>query len=1028
MTTAEFLTQLRNLGVTLWRDGDRLRFSAPDGAMTGELRARLADRKEEILAFLRQAGAARAVPSLRPVPRDRPLPLSLAQQRLWLLHQLAPHDSAYNISQAVRLEGELDVAALRRTIDALVRRHEILRTTFLLEGDEPRQRIGPAQAIPLSLVDLSGLPQAEAEARRLAARDARQPFDLAQGPLMRVALVRLGATDHVVLFTLHHIVADGWSVSVLVREVAALYAAFSQGRPSPLPELPVQYADYACWQQEWLGQGALEEQRAYWREELAGASPVLELPADRPRGLRQTSRGAHHGFTLAPALSEALLALSRRENASLFITLATAFFALLHRYTGRRDLVIGTPVGNRSHAELEGLIGYFVNTLLLRARLSGDPTYRQQLARVRETVLGAFAHQDLPLERLLPSQSSNRGRDRLSLVNVAFALQNAPSAALHVPGLTLRPLEVDETAAKTDLILFMSEGPDGLRGLWEYNADLFDASTMARMAGHFQDVLQAVADDPDRRLSALPPFAVELPRAAPGARSRRALDELYERSNLTRNQLLIWAGQQLQPDVPLFNIANIYTISRGIFPDHFRRAFQTLVNSSDALRTVIETRDGAPWQTVLPEVRADVECLDFSHLPDPRAEVERWAQARAQALFDFSRPLLDTVLIKTAEEEYVWFLKQHHIIADLWSKSLTFQNVAELYGRSLEGRLEEAIAIPSFSKYVEYERAYRDSRQYAESEAYWQAKLAEPLEPLSFCGKSPPKRTTHVRRISCALGLERSQRLLSLAAERDFLGRTRDVWLFGMFAAVLYTYLYRTSGARRISIGAGFHNRRSPAFRNTIGMLMEARPLRLTIDPRDTFQSLIDKVSAEAAEAFRHRHYAVENPIHKPAYDVLLNYQAVNFTDFLGSAVETKWIHSGHENDSLAVQIHDFGLSCNFVIDFDFHCDVFDEDDSARAIRHFLHLLDALLDDRHQPVHRVPMLSSEERRRLVDGFNHRATRYSGGRTAVERFELQAARMPDKVAAVGDGRSVTLAALDDRADKLARVIRRLMRDS
>ncbi|RMF30995.1 MAG: non-ribosomal peptide synthetase, partial [Chloroflexi bacterium] len=422
----------------------------------------IATLAERIEAALREEAGLEA-PPIEPVPRDGDLPLSFAQQRLWFLDQLEPGNLLYNLPLAVRLSGRLDVEALERSLSEIVRRHEVLRTTFASVGGKPRQVIAPPKPLPLPLVDLTGLPEArrEAEVQRLAQEEARRPFDLAHGPLLRVQLLKLDDEEHVVLVTMHHIVSDGWSMGVFVREIAALYAAFAAGEPSPLPELPIQYADFAAWQRKWLQGETLEKQLAYWKEQLSGSPPVLELPTDRPRPSVQTSRGASFAFALPQDLSQAIQALSQEEGVTLFMTLLAAFQTLLYRYTGQEDICVGTPIANRNRPEIEGLIGFFVNTLVLRTDLSGNPRFTELLKRVREVALGAYAHQDLPFEMLVEALQPQRDMSHSPLFQVMFVLQNVPLEALELPDLTLRPVDVDRGTATFDLTLSMAEGPEG---------------------------------------------------------------------------------------------------------------------------------------------------------------------------------------------------------------------------------------------------------------------------------------------------------------------------------------------------------------------------------------------------------------------------------------------------------------------------------------------------------------------------------------------------------------------------------------
>ncbi|HSF41305.1 MAG TPA: non-ribosomal peptide synthase/polyketide synthase [Thermoanaerobaculia bacterium] len=442
-----------------------------------------------------------AAPPLHPVSREEAPPLSFAQERLWFLDQMEPGSPAYNIPAAVSLRGDLRPEILRAALSETVRRHEALRTTFRAVHGVPCQWIAPPSPVDLPVIDLSSLPE---EATRLADEEARRPFDLAAGPLFRAVLLRLGPREHTALVTVHHTISDGWSTGVLVHELAVLYEAYASGSPPPLPELPVQYADFAVWQRIWLQGDALKAELAWWTERLDGAPRVLELPADRPRPVLPSHRGRHLPVGLGADLAQALRELSRRRGATLFMTVKAGFDALLSRYTGETDLLVGSPVANRSRPELEGLIGFFANTLVLRGELAGDPTFEALLGRTRETALGAFEHQDLPFERLVQELSPERNPGRSPLVQVVFALQNAPAAALTLPGLELVPLDVESGTAKFDLTLLLRESGGELSGLVESAADLFDEATVVRLAGHFEALLAGAAAHPEARLSDLP--------------------------------------------------------------------------------------------------------------------------------------------------------------------------------------------------------------------------------------------------------------------------------------------------------------------------------------------------------------------------------------------------------------------------------------------------------------------------------------------------------------------------------------------
>jgi amino acid adenylation domain-containing protein/natural product biosynthesis luciferase-like monooxygenase protein len=443
------------------------------------------------------------------VPRTVEAELSFAQQRLWFLDQLQPGTPLYNMPAALRLEGVLHVAALERAFTELVRRHQALRTTFRAREGRAVQVISPAAAFPLSVEDLGHLPVSarEAEALRLAREEARRRFDLAQGPLLRTRLLRLSEQHHLLLVTMHHIVSDGWSLAVLIHEMAALYDAFVSGRSSPLPPLPIQYADFATWQREWLHGEVLERQLEYWRTQLGSAPTAVELPTDRPRTPDSGSPGASLVVELPLGLTRALTALCQREGATLFMGLLAGLQALMARYSGQDDVCVGAPIAGRTQAETEGLIGVFVNTLVLRTRLEGDPTYQELLGRVKDVTLGAYAHQDVPFEKLVEVLQPPRQVGRTPFFQVALALLNMPSAQLDLPGMKMSPLEVDSGTSRFDLSLVFEETPRGLRGTLEYRTDLYDASTVTRMMEHLGVLLEAAVARPEQRLSTLSPMS-----------------------------------------------------------------------------------------------------------------------------------------------------------------------------------------------------------------------------------------------------------------------------------------------------------------------------------------------------------------------------------------------------------------------------------------------------------------------------------------------------------------------------------------
>jgi amino acid adenylation domain-containing protein len=470
-----------------------------------------------------------SAPPILPVSRNAPLPLSFAQQRLWFLDKLESGSSFYNIPTAVRLKGRLNVVALEQSFNEIIKRHEILRTSFHEMERRPVQVIAPAVFMPLPVLDLRETPHAEREAaaRRFALEETRRPFDLTLSPLLRVSLLRLDDEEHILLATMHHIVSDGWSMNIFVQEMTALYQAFAAGEPAPLAPLKIQYADFAVWQREWLRDGVLPGQLAYWKEQLAGAPALLELPTDWPRPRVQTFRGAKHSMMLPEALSHELKAFNRRENVTLFMTLLGVFNVLLYHYTKQTDLVVGTSIANRNRGEIENLIGFFVNTLPLRTDLSGNPTFSELLDRVREVSFGAYAHQDLPFEKLVEELQPERRLDHTPLLQVMLVLENATTSELELEGLSISPLSVDSASAKFDLALLAQETTEGLGCLFEYSTDLFKPTTITRMAGRYEILLRHLLMNPDARLSALTELLDEADRQQRGAQEKEYEQTLH---------------------------------------------------------------------------------------------------------------------------------------------------------------------------------------------------------------------------------------------------------------------------------------------------------------------------------------------------------------------------------------------------------------------------------------------------------------------------------------------------------------------
>ncbi|MBX9258015.1 amino acid adenylation domain-containing protein, partial [Desmonostoc muscorum CCALA 125] len=470
-------------------------FAAPTIAQLSQNIQQLQQQDQEISA-----------PPINRRVENTELPLSFAQQRLWFLHQFEPNSASYNIPIALRLLGTLSIADLEESLKQIIQRHETLRTNFITVDGKATQIIQTQTNWTITIVDLQHLStsQSEKAVQLLAHEQAVQPFDLASDALIKATLVVLSETEHVLIVCMHHIVSDGWSMGVFVQEFTSVYNAYSMGQPCLLPPLEIQYADFAIWQRDWLQGSVLQKQLSYWQQQLKDAPTFLPLPTDRPRPAVQTYHGAHQEFAVSAELTAKLAKLSQEQGVTLFMTLLAAFETLLYRYTGQTDILVGTPIANRDRTEIEGLIGFFVNTLVMRANLDGDPSFSELLPEIREMALGAYAHQDLPFEMLVEGLQLERNLSHTPLFQVMFVLQNAPMEQVELTGLTVSSLPIENATAKFDLTLAMENTATGLVAGWEYNTDLFDASTIERMTGHFVTMLEAIVANPKQRISQLP--------------------------------------------------------------------------------------------------------------------------------------------------------------------------------------------------------------------------------------------------------------------------------------------------------------------------------------------------------------------------------------------------------------------------------------------------------------------------------------------------------------------------------------------
>lgn len=957
-------------------------------------------------------------------------PLSFAQQRLWFFEQLEPGTAFFNMPVQVRLSGRLDVAALDRALNGIVRRHEALRSVFVMHDGAPQQRIAARLELALPLVDLGALApdEREAQARRLLRESAQQPFDLGRGPLLRAGLLRLDAQQHVVMLTMHHIISDGWSMGVLIREIAALYQAFAEARPAPLPELPVQYADYARWQRQWLAGGVLEQQLDYWQRQLAGAPPLLALPTDRPRPAQQRYQGASWSFVLPPTLLRALHALGGAHQATLFMTLTAAFNVLLARYSGQNDICLGTVIANRERPQTRDLIGFFVNTLVLRSQVDASASFAALLRQVRATALGAYAHQDVPFEQLVDALKPVRDASHAPLFQVMLLLQNVPTAALDLPGLSLRPVPAERSVAKFDLTLYLQEEGGALAGEFEYNTDLFDESSVARMASHFQYLLGALVADPECAIEQLP--LCDFDAMAPVAAVPRHGDERPLSPHQERMWFIdVFEAGYLYPASPTYhNIPLLLEVDGPLTPQVLQTALDALMARHAILRTRIATREARGWQRIDDSARLPLRLLDAGEGGEGGDHAVELALADCALPFEMEGGLLvRAALLRQGGGANLLAVTAHHIIADRASMRLLARDLVELCGAALEGR---AARLPALSLSHADHAHWQASRDPLHGEAlffYWQRQLRGRLQALELPlnRPRPAVHTFTAARHAFVLDAALVRRLWALAQQ---CGASR----FDVVACAFNALMRRYAGHAEIVLGTSVPAR-SAALADTVGPLANLLVLRNEVGDDSTFLDLLRGVAQGRAGALRHQQMQFdqlalrlkpEKDMSRTAlFDVLFQLEQDGPAVLASGPLRARSVETnlGYGKNDLHLCLHGdgAGLAGKLVYNADF----FDPWLVEQMMGHYVALLEAMADDPAQPVNRVALLDGHQRQRQLVDWNDSAAAYPQELTVHQLFEQQVARLPHQVALTFEDAALSYDALNRRANRLAHYLRR-----
>ena len=969
----------------------------------------------------KRAAAYQVIDSPQVVELPRKFPMTEGQKQLWALAQLSDDaNGGYNESIMFHMRGALDLDALHRTLQKLVDRHEALRITFSEDGEH--QHIHSSMKVAPSLFDLSYLKDEErkAKADEWSKTEMSQSFDLARGPLFKFRLARLEPQYHLLIFTYHHSIVDGQSLNLFFKELKAIYSAECRGEVVSLPE-PKQFSDYLQGPSRQRSEVTNDANEAYWMKTFANGLTMLNLPADHPRPAVHSFKRERYTAYLSAEMTHQIQQWCRSKRCTAFLMMLTVFKVLLHKLTGQNELLVGITTADRDGATRKDLIGFRLSALALQSQVANDPTFNDFLSQVKGLMWDAYEHQDVSLSKLLRLLNVSVQRDRMSPVSVKFNLDRG-SDEMDFNGIKVRT-EANPTAAPIfDLTLDINEKADETIVQWNYNPQLFEASTIRKWMGYFETLVSAVLAGSDRPISVLPPHLNDEPVTVTKTFEPKlsATDGNGHGLGLTKLQSRIWTWEKLYPERPIYNQGGYWIIPTLINREHFTRAIAKMIQNVDAFRTIIREKDGVPYQHVLPQPGFGLEYYDFTSAVDPTAAFRQWTSEDCQTSFDMEKALARFVLAKLGENSSAFYMNLFHIIADASSVMLTQRLVCDYYQLSVDNRLEEAKPLPSFHQAVRREHEYLSSPRAQQAEAYWREKAADSIEPIAFYGKPASKRTNRIARITASLDSIRTRMLNTAARDKQIFMLSPDASLFAILAAIFSTYVHRVSGSRKISLGVPFHNRRSKE--DQVGLFMNILPMRLVIDEDETFLTLIRKVQGEFVRMLRHSEYPVGNTALDEAYDLVFNYVNVPaLYEFNGIPVEHQFVRSEDGKESLALQFRAGGED-DLILELDAHRDVFDEYHQGQIFNHFVRVVDSFLEDHAQQLRRVELITGAERKRLVEEFNNTEKLYPHQRSFSEVFEQQAEKTPDSIAVSADGRCLTYQGLNDRANGLAQQLR------
>ncbi len=969
-----------------------------------------------LAAAIEAAAGMVSLPAIEVQSGNSPKILSFAQQRLWFLNQFEDNNSAtYNMPMALQLSGQLDIAALRQSLDWLLKRHESLRCVFPSQEGQATVRILDELEV-LTTHDLTKLSadSQTAEVQKRTNHHAIAPFNLAQGPLFRAELLLLDVQRAVLLLNMHHIISDGWSMGVFTRDWQHAYNAFTQNIEPAFPPLTIQYSDYAAWQHLWLKEELEQQQINHWQQQLAGAPELLKLPTDKPRPEKLTYQGAKHIFEINNELTGQIQTYCQQQGLTMFMLLLGVYSLLLCRYSKQKDLLIATPVAGRNHKQTENLIGFFVNTLIIRVNCDTTLNFEQLLVQIRQTCLQAYSHQEIPFHKIVEVLNVKRHLNYSPLAQTAFAFEQQSKQVWELEGLQVTPLKLSSNTAKIDLMLNLSLSDTGLLGEIEFSTDLFVPASIAKMADDYVNLLEALFNKPNEALENLSQFTDTLPPF----KHINKQNSLIAESNLTQTQQLIWLTLQSRPSEYATIFSNIHTfnIPLAVSISRFKQAFADVVQASDILRSVIVEDDGIPIQQFQDTIDYQITFKDLSNSSQQSEQLKHLITQYSEKPFDLASCLFDCALFKLGDAHFIWHLKTHQIITDGFGFGLIYHHVAARYLEIFKQQDKTTLKLPAYQDYLAEQKVYINSEAYENDAKYWQDNAVP--NRLSWYGKKILVSSANTHQDSFTLSKEQMQKIHQLAMQLGQSKLVSKIAIFNIFLTTLTVYLHKISQSKQINIGVTQHNRSNKIAKETIGSFMQVLPLMTHIDELECFDSLFQKIKRNHWNLLRHGQFAPLNSPHNPTWQVMLNYTQHTFADFGGVPVETDWLHSGYATEVLTIHIHDFVNSGQLQLDFEFNCDIFEKAMSSVAIGHFKSVLEQLLDDPQRAIEEVGLISPDEEYQLSQVFNQTEVDYPLDKTIVDLFEQQVSVTPDNIAVVFKDQQLTYREFNCQANQIA----------